>query len=556
MKTIMIHRKNLLFISAFLLLGCSSLFAQITTQPDIGYTVKNASINFFPTNNDILADPTNYSAVVDLASKHGSFSINATYPFMATYTPQSGYTGADTMYYKICNAGNAICGVTSITIYIENPTESNVWPGDFNNDGVVSAFDFLFLSNSMNQLGKNGFNRSNVWGPYFCDNWNQSIWGIDLKYLDGDGNGVLDFNDVSFAATNFEKFRTANINPKNYGPYTSSKMMPVSAKIKNKNLSKGDTMQINVYFGDSGTLNASQRYITAAAFTIGFDSAHAVAFKNANAWFEPNNNWITKGSGGNSIEFIARKKDLLSFEVALARTNHIAKTVNNNPGCNNLTLSLTTKDKTAASTVGEIYSSITGGNAPYTYAWSNGSTSSNITGLNISFPSAHSVTVTDNSGCTATGAVTVLDRNKNDNGSMGTLKVIIDEDIFQLSGGGNIGVELKNMYLVDDQMPEFVTPNYTTESWKSSFSAISNKVQGGGYSLVKIAASASYEISLKDDMELIQKMEIIDMTGRAFAIPVQTGMKSQIIDISNKSLGNYILKVSTDRDVYNVKIMN
>ncbi len=556
MKTIMIHRKNLLALLAFFMLGSGSLFSQINTLPDIGYTVKNASITFFPTNNDVLADPTNYSAVVDLASKHGTFAINSTYPFMATYTPQNGYTGADTMFYKICNAGNVICGVTSITIYIENATESNVWPGDFNNDGVVSAFDFLFISNSLHQLGKSGFNRSNVWGPYFCDNWNQSIWGIDMKYLDGDGNGVLDYNDVTYAASNFENFRTTNISPKNYAPYTSSKSMPVSAKIRNKNLVKGDTMQIDVYFGDSGILNASQRYITGAAFTVGFDSAHAVAFKNSKAWFEPNNNWITKGSGGNSIEFSARKKDYLSFEVALGRTNHLAKTINNNPGCNNLTLSLTTKDKTTANTVGEIYSSITGGNAPYTYSWSNGSTSSNITGLNISFPSAHSVTVTDNSGCTATGAVTVLDRNKNDNGNMGTLKVIIDEDIFQLSGGGNIGVELKNMYLVDDQMPEFVTPNYTTESWKSPFSSVSNRVLGGGFSLVKMMTSQSYEISLKDDFEAIQRMELVDMTGRSQILPVQIGTKSSIIHLSNQPLGNYILKMSTDRDVYHIKILN
>ena len=50
--------------------------------------------------------------------------------------------------------------------------------------------------------------------------------------------------------------------------------------------------------------------------------------------------------------------------------------------------------------------SVSGGNAPYQYDWSNGETGSKITNLS---PGTYKVTVTDNSGKTKTGSVTIAD---------------------------------------------------------------------------------------------------------------------------------------------------
>ncbi|MEN9743496.1 MAG: hypothetical protein RLZZ65_1301, partial [Bacteroidota bacterium] len=53
---------------------------------------------------------------------------------------------------------------------------------------------------------------------------------------------------------------------------------------------------------------------------------------------------------------------------------------------------------------GTVSTSVTGGTAPYTYAWSNGQTSANLSGLAAG---TYSLTVTDSKGCTATASVTL-----------------------------------------------------------------------------------------------------------------------------------------------------
>lgn len=59
---------------------------------------------------------------------------------------------------------------------------------------------------------------------------------------------------------------------------------------------------------------------------------------------------------------------------------------------------------TCPSPSGFVYSSVIGGNAPYTYLWSNGATTATLSNVAAG---TYSVTVTDNAGCTATDSNTV-----------------------------------------------------------------------------------------------------------------------------------------------------
>ena len=69
-----------------------------------------------------------------------------------------------------------------------------------------------------------------------------------------------------------------------------------------------------------------------------------------------------------------------------------------------ISLSVSATDETCAGGDGTANTSVTGGNAPFSYTWSNGATSANLTSLAAG---TYSVTVTDANGCTASGSVSI-----------------------------------------------------------------------------------------------------------------------------------------------------
>jgi gliding motility-associated-like protein len=74
-----------------------------------------------------------------------------------------------------------------------------------------------------------------------------------------------------------------------------------------------------------------------------------------------------------------------------------------NPG---LTLTLTTSNETCVNACdGSITSSVTNGQAPYTYLWSNGATSANLSNV---CPGTYSLEITTSTGCSVTQSATVV----------------------------------------------------------------------------------------------------------------------------------------------------
>jgi hypothetical protein len=69
------------------------------------------------------------------------------------------------------------------------------------------------------------------------------------------------------------------------------------------------------------------------------------------------------------------------------------------------TLSTTQVDETCSAANGSIDLTVTGGAGPFTFAWDNGATTEDISGL---VPNTYNVTVTDLNGCVATTAATIL----------------------------------------------------------------------------------------------------------------------------------------------------
>ncbi len=97
--------------------------------------------------------------------------------------------------------------------------------------------------------------------------------------------------------------------------------------------------------------------------------------------------------------------DSASWGLNIAHTIWVVKcSGNSNPNCSGFTASATSTNPSCGNNNGTATAVGTGGSTPYTYSWSNGQTTSAISGLAAG---TYSVTVTGSNSCTATASVTL-----------------------------------------------------------------------------------------------------------------------------------------------------
>lgn len=95
-------------------------------------------------------------------------------------------------------------------------------------------------------------------------------------------------------------------------------------------------------------------------------------------------------------------------------------TVNNNTG--SLIYSSAIVDDTCSATIGEIDLSVSGGNSPYTYLWSNGATSQDLSNLSAG---SFTCTITDASGCELITPLLTVD---NTSGSLSLISTVVTNE--------------------------------------------------------------------------------------------------------------------------------
>lgn len=120
----------------------------------------------------------------------------------------------------------------------------------------------------------------------------------------------------------------------------------------------------------------------------------------------------SNGNNGSKITNLAAGKYTVTVTDNAGNTKKASVTISSPdappPPPPALKLTLTHSNVSAAGkSDGSAKVSVSGGKAPYQYDWSNGDTGSKITNLS---PGTYKVTVTDNSGKTKTGSVTIADK--------------------------------------------------------------------------------------------------------------------------------------------------
>ena len=113
-------------------------------------------------------------------------------------------SGSDQSFLDFCN-GNAPCISTS---------ETEVYPGDLNFDGVADYKDILSFGL---YNGEFGLSREEAYQDINWYGHPSSDWGAsqennaDIKHIDADGNGVIDLNDLEAIQVNYENTHNASL---------------------------------------------------------------------------------------------------------------------------------------------------------------------------------------------------------------------------------------------------------------------------------------------------------------------------------------------------------
>ncbi|MEL7423023.1 MAG: T9SS type A sorting domain-containing protein [Bacteroidota bacterium] len=128
-----------------------------------------------------------------------------------------------------------------------------LFPGDMNNDGIANHLDLLPLAIAYGTEGPPRPAASFDWFPQKSTPWDIGlpVTGIDLSFVDADGNGFLDSLDLDAIAINYDSTQTDAFPPPM--PYILPDTFPVeerprlSLSINRDEVSANDTIIVSIF---------------------------------------------------------------------------------------------------------------------------------------------------------------------------------------------------------------------------------------------------------------------------------------------------------------------
>jgi hypothetical protein len=195
-----------------------------------------------------------------------------------------------------------------------------VWPGDVNNNGVVSMVDLLYWGVAHGNAGTPRPEESTEWIAQPVDElWGQSFpGGPDLAFADCDGNGFVEEDDFDAIEDNFGLIH-GTVAPDNYGNGSPGLAPRLILEPSDTLVQEGDAVTISLRLEDSG-MPIDQFY--GLAFTLSYtaelleDDADPDFDLTEDNWIEADDSYVQ--------DLFFYDDDLGKAAVGVTRTNQIA----------------------------------------------------------------------------------------------------------------------------------------------------------------------------------------------------------------------------------------
>jgi len=160
--------------------------------------IDNETVVFYNQSADSYASSWDWGANGSLLSQNGNAAVVAFTSFPANVCLT--VSGPDNCVDTLC-----------LEIFPGSPqdmcTADCIWPGDTNGDGKANANDLLNIGMGFNETGppREDFPTPdpNTWAPVHGEDWAQTLWEINYKHFDCNGDGEVDESDILAIEQNY-----------------------------------------------------------------------------------------------------------------------------------------------------------------------------------------------------------------------------------------------------------------------------------------------------------------------------------------------------------------
>ena len=257
----------------FLLLFMESIQAQINAVNDNFYLRINVCPNLLTVRLNDAVNLGNTRLITVYNTVPQDIITIDTNNILLNYCYTGAYVKSRSFNYVLFDdtSGTGLGVYDTATVSIQFANIDSIYPGDYNNDGIVNNIDLLGLGYNFQNIGLYRYGGiSSTYVDQYGQDWDSiqafTSLSINSKYADFNGSGRADINDL---ATYYLNYSLIHKTPTPYIPTVGGPTLKLINTSLSDTFEDGATLSLDIVLGDS--LNTLSN-ILGLAYTLDYDS--------------------------------------------------------------------------------------------------------------------------------------------------------------------------------------------------------------------------------------------------------------------------------------------